>query len=646
MELINRNIMKTTKIFISLLAVSAILSGCLRDPEVTVHASFTTEKDVYEINEDIYLTNTSYAENARVVASKWEWGSQHMWGLQPETPISFERVGEYDITLTATSDVGNVSDVFVKTVRIQDTNIRPVADFTYEPQTGLRAGDSVRFTDKSTDEDGEIVAWEWKFGTTVVTEQNPEFTFTEFGDIEVTLTVTDNMKGKGSKTVTIHVDKSQYSLEALWEQPYESDKEAYVKFTSPATNADGSVVYALSSGYNLAAFTRDGEKLWSFNGNVHNANPRDNNGTKNTTTSTPSVDENGTVYIALGYNEAKPEDSESGVFAVNSDGSEKWYFPYGYKGRYIAVIPAIIGDHIILTTKDNNGTLEGYGSLDNGHVIDRNSGAFVQKLLVKRGSYGGGIGFSSGIYLSHCDAKFGSRIYFRENGTWGHYGDNDTQKSPKSLGRLEGVTELETGNSSQMAASSDGKVYIVYESVTGRVSSTSVLYCYDTGKFVKDDSTPYEPDWAVGIKGSVARYEGNGVVCGEDGTIYVATKTSGSEKARVTAVSPTGTVLWESEADGNIAGSPAVDNEGFVYYNDYSLGKLVKLDPATGKKVAEIQLGDELRSSPTISCDGTVYCTGMKNGQPTLFAVKGSATGHANSWSQLGGNPSKTCVLY
>ena len=241
--------MNTVKILTGIIAASLAVSGCLNDPQVAVHASFTTEKDVYEINEDIYLTNTSYAENARVIASKWEWGSQHMWGLQPETPISFERVGEYDITLTATSDIGNVSDVFVKTVKIQDTNIRPVADFTYEPQTGLRAGDTVTFTDKSSDEDGEIVAWEWKFGTTVVTEQNPEFTFTEFGDIEVTLTVTDNMKGTGSKTVTIHVDKSEYSLELLWEQAYETDKDAYVKFTSPATNADGNMVYVLSSVY-------------------------------------------------------------------------------------------------------------------------------------------------------------------------------------------------------------------------------------------------------------------------------------------------------------------------------------------------------------------------------------------------------------
>ena len=103
-------------------------------------------------------------------------------------------------------------------------------------------------------------------------------------------------------------------------------------------------------------------------------------------------------------------------------------------------------------------------------------------------------------------------------------------------------------------------------------------------------------------------------------------------------------VKWEALADGNIAGSAAVDNEGSIYYNDMETGKLVKLSP-DGTRVAEIQLAEDMRSSPAISSDGTIYCTGVKGGLPTVFAVKGSATGHADSWSQLGGNPSRTCTL-
>ena len=91
----------------------------------------------------------------------------------------------------------------------------------------------------------------------------------------------------------------------------------------------------------------------------------------------------------------------------------------------------------------------------------------------------------------------------------------------------------------------------------------------------------------------------------------------------------------------------AIDNEGYIYYNDAEKGSLVKLEPATGKAIASLQLGTELKSSPTISADGTIYVTGMLEGKPTLFAVEGAATGYAaNAWSQMGGNPGKSGYMY
>ena len=63
--------------------------------------------------------------------------------------------------------------------------------------------------------------------------------------------------------------------------------------------------------------------------------------------------------------------------------------------------------------------------------------------------------------------------------------------------------------------------------------------------------------------------------------------------------------------------------------------------------MASLQLGTELRSSPTISSDGIIYVTGIMNGKPTLFAIEGAATGYAaNAWSQMGGNPCKTGYMY
>lgn len=655
MKIINK-ISGTITCFVA--AAAFIAAGCEKTEDVKVHANFTTDKEVYEINEDIFLTNTSYSENARITASKWEWGNGNkLWSIHPDKPISFPEIGEYDITLTAVAISGgkNIYGTCVKRVKIQDTNIRPIADFTYEPVSGIRAGDKVKFTDKSADPDGKIVSWEWKFGNTTVKEQNPEFTFAEYGDIEVRLTVTDNMKGTDTKTTTIHVEKSIYSLELVWSVAYEKDPEAWVSFTSPAVSPDGSTVYVFSSGCNLAAYSSNGEHKWTFNANIHHPNPYRTAGDKKGTTTVPAVDQDGNIIIALAYNEKDTDLTtyESGVYSITPDGKQKWYFPFG-NARYINVVPVIIGDQIIITTKKNPTKAQypdlwaTYGNLDNGQIIDRNTGFYLQTLQVKQGNYGGGAGISDGKFVTHCNSGFGSRLYFRDNaGKWKYYGPSDN-KSAKSLGYTAGNANLETGDGSQMAVDKQGRIYLLYLNVTGRVSKSfpSVLYCYDLNKYVKDDTTPFEPEWATGLNGKMGRYTGVGVVIGADGTIYAATGKSGNYAARITAVNPDGTIKWESEADGEIYGSAAIDNEGYIYYNDTQFGKLVKLAPDTGKKVSEIKISDELWSSPSISPDGTIYCTGNKDNTPWLFAVKGSATGYADSWSQLGGNPQKSGVLY
>lgn len=150
--------------------------SCQPDEEVAVHASFTTDKEFYDVGDPVVLTNTSTAENALIAICKWELGKGVVsYETTPEN-ISYDQAGEYVIKLTVTSDRGAKKSSFEKTIRVVDNNIRPVADFTWSPEKVV-AGEPVQFTDRSTDEDGEVVAWEWKFGTTTSDKQNPEFTF-------------------------------------------------------------------------------------------------------------------------------------------------------------------------------------------------------------------------------------------------------------------------------------------------------------------------------------------------------------------------------------------------------------------------------------------------------------------------------------
>lgn len=306
------------KRFIYMLAAFALMGAvsCQPDEEVAVHASFTTDKESYDVGDPVVLTNTSMAENALIAICKWELGKGVVsYETTPEN-ISYDQAGEYVIKLTVTSDRGAKKSSFEKTIRVVDNNIRPVADFTWSPEKVV-AGEPVQFTDRSTDEDGEVVAWEWKFGTTTSDKQNPEFTFAAQGATEVSLTVTDNKKGRNTKTVTIDVGRGAISLDLLWSYPYDDTKDAYVFGTSPAVSPDGEYVYVTSTGYSLVCFTKAGERLWAFDIGKDGASAENNSGSIKVQSPTPSVDEDGTVYALAGFNEPNKGAGGSAFYAVS-----------------------------------------------------------------------------------------------------------------------------------------------------------------------------------------------------------------------------------------------------------------------------------------------------------------------------------------
>ena len=649
--------MKRIEKFFLIAASLFAIASCEQKPQVSVKADFTTDKDVYELYEDIKITNTSVATNDIIVACKWEWGTESFYGKQLANPISFDSVGEKVIRLTVTTDT-NVSATCEKTVTIQDTNGAPVADFTWTPATGIVAGDEVQFTDASTDPDGSVVAWEWKFGSNTVTEQNPKFTFNEFGDIEVTLTVTDNMKKKGSVKKTVHVDKSPNSLELVWAQPYDTYNNAYVKFTSPATNADGSVIYAFSSGLHLAAFDTEGKQKWSLDANQYQdhlpANQLTSSGKNNGSACQPSVDADGTIYLAVAYNEANGNTkttNESGVYAINPDGTVKWYFPYG-NARFVNIVPVVLEGDLFLATKSNPTAAdfpaiwEGQSIVDNGIFLNKATGQISQVIQIKRGSYGGFAVTKEETIMVHCDDLYGTRVLWKdaEGGRWKFYGANAGQDA-FVLGYISGQKNTECGFTTFSAVDAANRVYMAFGKSQSGNNSNGVLYCYDLTKYDKSAGAP-APEWTLELTGTINRYYSHGTVLGEDGTVYVTTRKA------LTAVAPDGTKKWEVAVSGegySIWGCPAVDNQGYIYFNESekvddveTVGKLVKIKP-DGTKASEVVLGTSVCSAPTISPDGTIYCTGMKDGAATLFAVKGSATAPGAGWSQFGFSSRKTC---
>ncbi len=71
-------------------------------------------------------------------------------------------------------------------------NQPPTADFSYSPASP-DTGDTIQFTDQSTDPDGSIVSWDWNFGDgNSSSDQNPTHSYDDDGTYTVTLTVTDD----------------------------------------------------------------------------------------------------------------------------------------------------------------------------------------------------------------------------------------------------------------------------------------------------------------------------------------------------------------------------------------------------------------------------------------------------------------------
>lgn len=608
-------------------ATICLIVGCTPDDEIQLQAEFITDKENYEIGDQIVITNASTAKNAQIAVCKWEVMGKTSYELTAPEPFYVEEGGDYLFRLTVTSDRGAVKSVFEKTVRVIDDGSRPTADFSWEPEK-IVAGEEIIFTDKSKPVDGsEIIKREWTFGAILSEEQNPTITFGSHGKIDISLTVTDNKKRKNTKIVTIDVAKGAGSLGVLWTKPY--DDQGVVIGTSPAVSADGEYVYASSSNYHLVCFTKTGERLWTFD---LGQNGEPNRGSEYQHP-TPSVDTDGVVYVATGDNSSKADASKSAsLYAVRGGedgGTQKWFTMIGAKSSMRPFGPPTVTDKYVMILTNSAPSTDGM----HFRIYDKTSGELKYAEKTSSGSYGGCIGLKDGRILVNTGASsgksYGTHIFFPNGDKW------NKSTNEQNYGRGD------QPNGSQIAIGADGKAYILCLNLGARIatgSTKALVYCYDTKKTVAGQVPPLE--WCAAVKGE-NKQTGYGLVVNEDGIVYVTTN------KYVTALSSSGSILWETEAAGTCFGVPAIDNQGYVYYNDSEKGSLVKLEPNTGKALASLQLGTELKSSPTISSDGIIYVTGMLEGKPTLFAVEGVATGYAaNAWSQMGGNPSKTGYMY
>ena len=126
----------------------------------------------------------------------WNFGDGYTNSTRDDIDHNYSQPGFYTVTLTASGPAG--SDTITKTNYIWVTSSGEVpfqAEFTASSRTGAPPR-SVRFRDRST---GNIASRLWNFGDgTTSTETNPTHVYTDFGNYDVTLTLTE--AGTGQQT--------------------------------------------------------------------------------------------------------------------------------------------------------------------------------------------------------------------------------------------------------------------------------------------------------------------------------------------------------------------------------------------------------------------------------------------------------------
>ena len=164
------------------------------DEEVTIDASESTAPsgEIVEYDWSYEVSTTSWDQSTSGVEFSNEWTNY----------------GEYDITLTVTDSNGE-SDSTTKTVEI--TGEGPTAEFEITPEEQIPDEEVTIDASESTAPSGEIVEYDWSYEVSTTSwdqsTSGVEFSneWTNYGEYEITLTVTDNGGKSDSTTKTVEI---------------------------------------------------------------------------------------------------------------------------------------------------------------------------------------------------------------------------------------------------------------------------------------------------------------------------------------------------------------------------------------------------------------------------------------------------------
>jgi PKD repeat protein len=216
-----------------------------------------------------------------VGAMSWSWDFGDTGTSTDKNPVhTYTEIGVYTVTLTVTNAYGSDTETKVDYITVTAPQL-PVADFVAS-STDINVGDSVTFTDLTTE---NPTSWDWTFagGTPgSSTAQNPTVTYNTAGTFTVTLTAT-NIVGSDTETKVNYITVSEkpyctsqgntYSMEWIARVQVDamdnaSGAASYTDFTSITCNLSGgdTVNVSLTPGFSGSTYT-EYWKIWiDYNG--------------------------------------------------------------------------------------------------------------------------------------------------------------------------------------------------------------------------------------------------------------------------------------------------------------------------------------------------------------------------------------------
>ncbi|RLD61457.1 MAG: hypothetical protein DRJ01_07890 [Bacteroidetes bacterium] len=189
-------------------AIASFQPGTSNNLTITMHlvgdsnnipiAAFTSDQTVVDEGQSIQFTDQS---TNTPTSWSWDFGDGGISTEQNPT-YAYNTAGTYTVSLEVTNDNG--SDTLTKidyiTVNASGSSA-PVAEFTAN-QTIINQGESISFTDQSTN---TPTSWSWDFGDGgTSTEQNPTYIYNTSGTYTVSLTAT-NDNGSNTETKTDYI---------------------------------------------------------------------------------------------------------------------------------------------------------------------------------------------------------------------------------------------------------------------------------------------------------------------------------------------------------------------------------------------------------------------------------------------------------